>query len=185
LVTIGRPQKESIDVAIVELRDRETIARLKAGWQFLTLDSVRAPHEHGVFILAGFPVELATSADGKVTGPLAAVFSERTTRVPQEAREPVESSLDLFFHYDRDGVGLDGSPFKAPSLKGTSGGGVWEYQPRVQGLWSPAKAVKVVGVQSSLLAGGYFRAKHWGAVAEVFRQFDPELASAIYDEVIE
>jgi hypothetical protein len=161
-ITVARPQKSSIDVAVMEMTSPETITRMREGWRFLGLRNIRAPHDRGVFVLSGFPVALGSHMNGKVLAPMATVYTERLLDVPTEAKIPVDPTLDLFFHYDKEGVTLSNHPFTSPSLKGASGGSVWEYTPVRGALWSPEAAVKVIGVQSAFLRDQYFRAKNWG-----------------------
>ena len=89
------------------------------------------------------------------------IYTERTASTPNHAKPPIDPDLDIFLHYDAEAEALDGSVVKTPDLPGFSGSAIWEYRDLVGGLWSPAKAIKIVGIQTSWLDGHYARGKAW------------------------
>ena len=179
--TVLKPREKYIDVAAVELTSGDTIARLEAGWQFLSLDNVAAPSEvtaDGAFFVAGYPASLTTTESGWTKGRLATAYTQRLPVIPSEAAAPVVPELDLFFDYGHDAVSVAGEPVRTPQLPGVSGASIWELRP-VSGLWTPEAATRVVGIQSAYIHSKYIRAKNWWAVAKVLEQTDQTLASAV------
>jgi len=175
--TIYKLATPEVDVAVVELRDEVTIKNLKAGWQFLTLDSVAPPSKNGLFALMGYPSKMSPQKGEWVVASGVVVYSLRM-EAPEDVTD-ANHETDLFFQYGktlfRDGT----DEIDAPELQGTSGSSVWELVDNPGGLWVPGKMVKVVGVQSAYKRGSYFRVVSWGSVAHLFRQIDAELADAM------
>lgn len=182
LYTFGKMQcyrtdPEIFDIAVIEVQQKESIQRLKGGWQFLSLDNVAAPTLNGEFFLAGYPSSLSKEENGWLKGTLITAYSQRMREVPIEAKQPIHTELDLFFHYDDTTTTLYGKELETSELPGTSGASVWQIVDETKsGIWSPESAIKVVGVQSSYLRTRYFRAKNWWAVAKAFSIIDDDLA---------
>lgn len=179
---ILKPKQEFVDVAAIELKSPETIARIRANWQLLTLENVASPsgaQAAGTFFLAGYPGSASSSDARWVRTPIITAFTKRMPYVPPEAEKPVDPRLDLFFEYGFDGTSLTGKIVKTPELPGTSGASVWEVRPVLNGLWTVEKATRVVGVQSGYIHGNYFRAKSWWAVALVLELANEAVADAV------
>jgi hypothetical protein len=88
--------------------------------------------------------------------------------------------LDLFFEYTGRASTIDGKTVTTPHLGGTSGASVWECRELTGGgIWTPERALKIVGVQSAFVRGRYFRAKSWEAVLQLLRQADPALTAIV------
>jgi hypothetical protein len=179
--TVLKPTAEHVDVAAVELKSPETVQRLEANWQFLSLDNVAAPSlvtGDGAFFVSGYPGSLTKTEAGWTTGKLATAYTQRLPYPPAEAALPVVPELDLFFEYGHDATSVTGAPVKTPELPGVSGASVWELR-TVNGVWTPEAATRVVGIQSAYRHTKYFRAKSWWAVAKVLEQVDQALADAV------
>ncbi len=184
LYTFGKMQRYSndskifdFDIAVIEVQQKESIERLKDGWQFLNLNNIAAPTSNGNFLLAGYPSSLSKEENGWLKGTLITACSKRMTEVPIEASKPFHPELDLFFNYDNTVTTLYGKELETSELPGTSGASVWQIDNETRlGIWSPELAIKVVGVQSSYLRNKYFRAKNWWAVAKAFSRIDDDLA---------
>lgn len=185
--TVLKPNEEHIDVAAVELKSAETIARLEANWQFLSLQNVAAPSAvtgDGAFFVSGYPSSLTKTEFGWTKGKLATAYTQRLPIPPIEARPPVSPDLDLFFDYGHEATSVLGEAIKTPELPGVSGASIWELRP-VSGVWTPETATRVVGIQSAYIHSKYIRAKNWWAVAKVFEQADPALAAAVRGKLSE
>lgn len=178
----SRPEDGCEDVAIIQLLENKTIDRLSAGWSFLPLESVALPNNEGTFFLAAYPAELGWADEDGVAGGYIRIYSEQKS-APSYIPDHREG-LDLYFEYRRSGRRDDGSPWRTPDLRGSSGGGVWQHQPDSDGLWTPTRATKVVAVQSQFRHSEYFRAKSWIAVARLFRREFPSVAPGQLDELI-
>lgn len=184
--TLGRyelfkPKEDFVDIAVLELREPKTIDKIKNGWRILTLDNTSNASARGVFALCGYPSERAKRVGTHlIGGSLIAAYSERMQEIPEGAEKPIHPELDLFFFYDLEATGIDGKQLATPHLGGTSGASVWEYrEPDRTTFWTPERAFKIVGVQSSFRKGDFFRAKSWRFVLEILRKADAMLAEAI------
>ena len=179
--TILRPNEAHIDVAAIELKSVETIMRLEANWQFLSLANVAAASVNtgeGAFFVSGYPESLTKNEDGWTKGKLVTAYTQRLAAVPAEAKQPVIPAIDLFFDYSREATSVTGKVIKTPELPGVSGASIWELRP-VSGVWAPETATRVIGIQSAYFHSKYIRAKSWWAVAKVFDQADDDLAKAV------
>lgn len=176
-----RPKEDFVDIAVLELLESATIDKVKTGWRILTLRNVWRASARGVFALCGYPSARARRVGTHlIGGSLMTAYSERMPNVPENAEQPVHPELDLFFYYDLEATGIDGKPLKTPHLGGTSGASVWEYrEPAGNAIWTPERAFKIVGVQSSFRKGDFFRAKSWTFVLEILRKADASLVKAI------
>jgi hypothetical protein len=183
---LAKPTEEQFDVAVMEIVDLETIAALNSGWGSLSLANVAVPSRAGVaFFVSGYPASLTTSAIKSTTGKFATAYTERLVGVPIEAKSPVDARLDLFFRYGETATSISGRKLKTPDLRGVSGASVWEFAHLTGGVWIPADAMKVVGVQSAAVHSKYFCAKNWWAVAKVLEKIDDEIANAVRSKLAE
>jgi hypothetical protein len=180
-IVIYRPQDKKVDVAVIELKSKETIARLKKSWKFLSLNNIRAAssrEQDEIFFLSGYPTALISQNNNQIKGNLSTAYTQRILNPPSEAKDFVEG-VDLFFDYNREAISISGKVINTPELPGTSGASVWELRSLDNEIWTPENVVAIVGVQSSYIHNKYFRAKSWLVVAEVFNQIDSELAEAV------
>ena len=167
-LNVHRPAPPSrVDVAVLELLDPQSIAVLKGGWRFLTLDVARSVPTEARYILAGFPKAGATW-DGKNVGQnFLMLATDKLPRIPK--LQDLDPSVDLFFHLEEEGELLDGSRRKIPELNGMSGASVWAYT-EPSGLWTPSAALSVVAVQCSYSPGRWFRCVDWAAVRYILNK---------------
>ncbi len=173
---------EAFDVAVVELLEEATIKRANASWKALTLANTGPASSSGLFVLCGFPSELATRRDNLIRGGRIIAFTGRMPEPPENADQPLHPALDLFFFYDAEAVHLTGTTIATPDLRGCSGASIWDYrEPPGISVWIPEQCLKAVGVQCSFRPGQYFRAKSWAAVLEIMRKCDHELAAIVSD----
>lgn len=185
---LAKPTEEHFDVAVMELQEAETIAKLKSGWQFLSLSNVALPSAtspDGAFFLSGYPGSLTKNSGGWLQGAFATAYTQRIPDTPSEALEPVIPQLDLFFDYGHEATSITGKQIKTPELPGASGASVWEHKPSSTAVWTPESVVRVVGVQSAYVHSKYFRAKNWWAVAKVLEQIAPPVAEAVRSKLRE
>jgi hypothetical protein len=50
-----RPKDDAVDIAVLELLDKDTIEHARAGWRSLTLENIGIPSRDGLFALCGYP----------------------------------------------------------------------------------------------------------------------------------
>jgi hypothetical protein len=169
---------EALDVALVELKDSEVIRSLSVHWRFMGLEDICMPSADGVFFVAGFPVTNTSWNKGWVHGKLTTIYSRLLSVVPDDAKRPVDTTVDLLFAYDREAEARDGRRTPTPPLEGMSGAAVWQYFPTKR-IWTLKPQIALVGVQSAYHPAQYFRAKNWRAVAAIASSIDSKLGERI------
>lgn len=178
-----KPTEAHIDVAAMHLKDEETIERLNATWQFLSLNNIAMPRSNapdGTTFVAGYPAKLTGTIDDFLAAKFVTVYTQQLPVAPEEAESPVIAELDYFFDYARTATTVAGVEIDTPKLPGVSGASVWqEYDGLAGSVWTPESAFRVIGIQSAYLHSKYIRVKSWVAVAQVLAQVNPSLAQAI------
>ncbi len=176
---VSRPRGShaaSIDIAIIEILNPETIAIVKKGWQLLGLENVSQLSPDGDFLLSGFPSNTIKKVGNDFVGIPFSIISERIENIPNSAEQPVDPSIDLFFEYGPTAFNLRGEEVPNPRLQGASGASVWQIQKLSHGTtWTPQRALKLIGVQSSARHGEFFRVKNWHYVLLMLQKIDPAL----------
>jgi hypothetical protein len=172
---------ESIDVAILELLDKDFVAELRQSWSMLSLENTSIASKQGIFLLCGYPSERNTRDREAIRGQLIHVFSERISETPSSASAPVRPDVDLFFTHHLHARDVDGQTIRTTNLRGTSGAPVWEYRrkPSTTMFWTPESSLKIVGVQVSAKHDEFFRAVNWALVLQILRQVDKQLESVV------
>ncbi len=166
---LTKPDIKHFDIAILEIRDSETLKILDKNFQFLSLQNVALPSEiksGRTCILAGYPSALIQQKDSGSSVRFISVYTERIP-VPKNPELPVIENIDLFFGYKGQPKSISDKDIELPKLPGTSGASIWEYH-TTSGIWTAESTIRVVGVQSTYTLGGYFRAKSWAVVKEAF-----------------
>lgn len=162
------PPSQDIDIAVLRLTAPEVFQQLEAGWRFLTRNNAAPASPQGTFLISGYPSSRAVIKGQSIGGSFNTIYTERISDLPTNAAPPVDSDLDMFFHYDTEAEGLDGGSVKTPDLPGVSGSSIWEYNDVSNGLWTPEKALKVVGIETSWKKGEYVRGKTWRYLEYIF-----------------
>lgn len=182
-----KPTEPHIDVAAMHLKDEETIKRLNATWQFLSLANIAMPRPYapdGTTFVAGYPVKQTRTINNFLDAKFVTAYTQQLPVTPVEAESPVVVGLDYFFDYARTATTVTGAEINAPELPGVSGASVWqEHDGRPPTVWTPEAAFRVIGVQSAYLHSKYIRIKSWTAVAKVLTQVDANLALTITDQL--
>jgi hypothetical protein len=171
-----RPNDERYDVAVVEILDAETSERLRANWQFLTLDQVSLPHEGAEFFVSGYPSALAISEETAVRGVLLTLETRRIP-TPSDAEQPVDPQVDYFFDA---GQNVFSGEYRNLEIIGMSGSAVGEFRSDMgSGLWLPSQAIHVIAVQTAVRKQRYIRAASWTTVVALLEGLEPGLAGAL------
>jgi hypothetical protein len=182
-----KPTESHIDVAAMHLKDVETIKRLNATWQFLSLVNIAMPRPDapdGTTFVAGYPVKLTGTISDFLAAKFVTAYTQQLPVTPVEAESPVVAGLDYFFEYARTATTVTGAEINAPELPGVSGASVWQEHDRWPStVWTPETSFRVIGVQSAYLHSKYIRVKSWTAVAKVLTQVDPKLALTIKNQL--
>jgi hypothetical protein len=187
LFSIAERKPFDFDMAIIEIYDHGKISRLKKEWTFLTIHSLALPKSDPLYCLGGYPSDFQKQHGNITHGSMLVVRTTRLLEIPEYAEKPVDSNIDIFCGYDPQGNvrQLSDKTMSSPSLQGVSGGSLFQYTPsRVGAVWTPAEAMKLVGIQSSASnAKKWFRAKNCIAISLAFRGIDLNLAKAINDQL--
>jgi len=164
------------DVAVLRLDDDATVVRLKACWEFLTLDSVRldmATTRTALF-LHGYPTSLSPKVGAAIRAiPMSLVTSRYNGLLDDfPLGEPYDQNVDLLLDHQVKGVDDMGRLTDLPDLKGISGCSVWavelpENESR-QRIWQPRENAKIVAVQTGYKKGCWLRSKRWWVIKRIF-----------------
>jgi hypothetical protein len=153
----------ALDVAVVEFNSPEVIAGLSSAYTFLTLDQVGIPSGGPDHWVVGFPEALSASDHATVNQTPMSFLTKLLPSPPKWARDVVPT--DLFLAMASEGELDNGARISMPRFQGVSGASIWEISHGDEpGLWTPGKAAKVIGVQTSARHGEYIRATRWDAV---------------------
>ena len=151
---------ELFDIAVIEVLDPSVREVLRQNWGSISRDQIQCPTPDGTFILFGYPSEKLHQVDKTLMCSLITACTERLIDPPENATDPVDRDIDLFFLHDNNARDEDGELITSPHLRGASGGGIWEIREAETGtLWTAEKNMRLVGIQSSALHGEWFRAK--------------------------
>jgi hypothetical protein len=164
--------KPELDVAVVELKQPETIGRLEKNWRFLTLGNVWLPDRSAdAVLLVGSPSEKIIGLKDNLHGGVCIVRQQYRADTPQYAgtSEPLTNGVD-FFLTSQDALNeFTGEKVSAIDIRAMSGCSVWPYRKRgwtENRFWSPEVSLRLVGIQSASCESQYLRAKSWGAVLQ-------------------
>jgi hypothetical protein len=161
------------DIAILRFKNDETIQRVTENWHVLSGGDIQLSISKGPLAIAGCPRELVKTRKTMLHAGWIAMFVDQC--VPSELDEQlaVEAGLaqpmDFCARYPTNVYRHDASLAATPeSVKGLSGGSVWQMVHEVQGVWTPQKAMRIVGMQVSASPGKYERVRSWKTVSAVY-----------------
>lgn len=174
--------KDSLDIAAVELKDPESVAILEENWRFLTLDNVWLPdYSADAVIVAGYPSVRARfdETDSNLYAKIFIVRQKLRTETPEATlHDGLTKGVDFFIDYQDAVNEYTGEEISKVSVRGLSGCSVWGYRKRGwtrHVFWSPEVPLKVIGIQSAARQSDYLRAKSWGAIIQLLRLLDSEV----------
>jgi len=177
---ISPEDKDAFDIALIELKDPDSIAMLEKNWRFLTLDNVWLPdYSAEAVLVAGYPSERAQYQEQNLHARIFIVRQKYLAETPQGAlAHGLTKGVDFFIDYQDAINEYTGEIISKVSVKGLSGCSVWAYRKRgwiTRAFWSPDVPLKVIGIQSSEKQGDYLRAKSWGAIVRLLQLLDPDV----------
>lgn len=187
MVLLGRHKlhhfvaEPNVDVVVMELLEPETIAILQKHWSFLPFSQAEDVAEtDDRFVITGFMShEAQYSAErNTVTQRMLNLETDLLYDIPK--LNTLVPDYDLFLHFQTDGTTVDGAQRRVATLEGLSGGPIWAVRDVSEtALWAPAKAMKIVAIQSGEArhAKNWARGFRWSAVLKILRR--PELGFAI------
>lgn len=157
-----------IDIVAIEILEHETIDIVKAGWRLVDIATGDNANASDEIVLVGYPSATFSRAEIGIVGSPIAITTNLLKNVPPDARRPVSATLDLFLGLPSTGIDAKGATATVPSIRGMSGSAIWQYrEPAESDLWSPDRALRLVGVQCAALQGRYIRGKSWAFVSKM------------------
>lgn len=173
-----RPKQQHYDVALFQLTSPETIAKLKAGWECLTLAQIAKPLAGEYVTVAGCPIRESDHSSYFVRGKFFKITSNLLPQAPTNLERPADPN-ELFIAYAGEAQLPNGKTTKTPDLTGVSGASIWQHrEPGPGEVWSGRANYRCVGVQHAV-SPSYIWAWHWNVVAECLRLISPELEAAV------
>ena len=170
---VGWSRNDEYDVAAYRIDDFETCQSLRRSYAVLNssnLEHLVPEDEH--YIVSGYPAETITRM-GKTLTPrdLTQIHTCRYSGEVVGTRTP----YDIFLKLDRIAHGLWGQSVAVPSIKGISGGPVWQVRDSISPIWSPESALRLVAIQVSCDSKGerYMRALSWSVVLVALQKLIP------------
>lgn len=161
-LSITTTDLERLDVGALRLEDEDVIGELGAHWTVLSPEHLPREELVTLFLIAGYP-DSQTYVDGPriSSRPIQQIYSTRYDGPTDEQPDP----YDFFFRYSTEATARDGEEIKTPALHGVSGAPVWGIRtPDPAEIWSPERALALVGVEFAFAHSKYIRAKSWQVV---------------------
>jgi hypothetical protein len=160
-----------IDVVGIEILDRETIDIIKAGWRVVDMATGGEADASGELVLIGYPSATLNKKDMQIVGRPIGIVTALMDDVPANATPPVDPTLDLFLQLTWKAIATAGAIVDIPPIHGMSGCAIWQLREIADGeFWSPDRALRLVGVQSTARSGSYFRGKRWAYIRNLLEQ---------------
>jgi hypothetical protein len=165
--TLYRPNNLNLDVAIVQIQDKDFEEHLSQSWRVLDESNItRFDSNVSMYVIAGYPRETLQKTRMN--------WRESFTRIyanpfPGGARDADRPMFRLV--YAKTVENTKGSVSDTPHLGGISGASVWALTNRNHDLWAVDKICKVVAVQVSFKHSEYISAEWWTLVREVIKRW--------------
>lgn len=167
---IDQPGTE-IDIVGIEILDRETIDTIKTGWRVVDMAIGGEADASGELVLIGYPSATLNKKDMQIVGRPTGIVTVIMDNIPANATPPANPTLDLFLQLPRKAIATAGAIIDIPPIHGMSGCAMWQLREMADGeFWSPDRALRLVGVQSSARPGSYFRGKRWAYIRNLLEQ---------------
>ncbi len=160
-----------IDIVGIEVQDQETIDIIEAGWRVVHMAIGDDADTSGEVVLVGYPSATLDKKGMQIIGRPTGIITALMDNVPANATPPANPTLDLFLQLPRQAIAAAGATVDIPPIHGMSGCAIWQLRETADGeLWSPDRALRLVGIQSSARAGSYFRGKRWAYIRHLLEQ---------------
>ena len=148
------------DLAVVPLLYEDEIID-KMYWKPFNIDSFflkdKLYTNQAVFV-NGFPREMQIDLNGNPNisigslGFLTKIYTNDLNEV-----DNYDDKIDIVFEY-RESIMVDGEETKIPSLKGMSGSPMFCIDHTIEGVWSPEKNLKIIGIEKAVKRNKYIKA---------------------------
>lgn len=162
-VTVSWPQEDDLlDVAVLELMDSEFVSSLANEWLIFDEGHIGdySSGEDAHYLVVGHPAATITASDKQLVGRPYPLFGKPSEGKPVHAKGPAYLNVDIFLDEVAPISGFE--KFRPERLQGISGSAIWRVFEVPSGeLWSPEKALRLVGIQCSVRNGDFVRGKQW------------------------
>ncbi len=154
------------DIAVIPLLYDENELH-KCYWKHFTLKSFFTKNfiiEGSRILVYGYPVGLQTSyeADPFINIGVVSFFTS-FYKGNTDSIEGYNPTIDLLFEF-KSKIQIDGIEQYLPELHGISGSPLFYIDNAVEGVWSPEKHLKIVGIEKAVKKGDYIRATQSGCI---------------------
>ena len=159
-----------IDIVGIEIQDQEIIDVIKSGWRVVGVSIGKHQSTSAPKLLVGYPSDKLEKNGFNISGRPIAFSCLLCSSVPPNAKHPVKPELDLFLNFPIAAVQKGGERVGVDKIQGMSGCAIWEVHETSNGeFWTPERALRLVGIQSSAAQGNFLRGKGWGYISEVLK----------------
>lgn len=160
-----------VDILCIEIKEPEVQTIVRQGWRAVDISIGKDPELGEDVLLVGYPSATLKKDGMKLSGKPTSYRTSAMAKFPQGARQPVKVGLDLFLVLDHEGVSFSGERFSSPEIGGMSGCAIWQFaEVQDTGLWTPDRALRLVGIQASAFPDQFFRGKQWRYIEHVIAQ---------------
>lgn len=169
--------RDQLDIAFLELSN-EHLQKLSFDYKFLSYENIETKFLNPRILITGYPdsysIKLNSKAkiESKPLRLMTTLYSvEETVRIP-------EKNEYCFFTkwnntYDEFVSGFENTP-NQQDLGGLSGSPIWQYYEQ-PGLWTPAKSIKIIGIQCSVKENEWIKGVKIGYLPYLFKNYDDEI----------
>ncbi|KAB2674217.1 hypothetical protein F9K85_17780 [Brucella tritici] len=160
-----------VDILCIEIKEPEVHTIVNEGWRAVDIAIGKDPELHEDVLLVGYPSATLKKDGMKLSGKPTSYRTSVMETIPLGARQPVKDGLDIFLALDREGVSFSGERFCSPAIGGMSGCAIWQFADVQDAeLWTPDRALRLVGIQASASPGQFFRGKQWRYIEQLICQ---------------
>jgi len=167
---IDQPGTE-INIVGIEIQDEKTIDIVEAGWRMVDMGIGDEANDSDEVVLIGYPSATLDKANIRITGRPASIIIALVQEIPSDATPPINPTLHLFLELPREAIDPAGEIVDIAPIGRMCGCAIWQLRELADDeLWSPDRALRLVGVQTSARSGSYFRGKRWTYVHNLLEQ---------------
>lgn len=173
----GEELRESFDIAVLELQDKEVTGLLRKAWNVQTPDDIAFdPSSVEEFVVAGFPDELSKYKDENLSADMLVMNGSRYTGSLEYVDPKPDPSIHVLIEHNQTALLRDGTTVACPHHGGISGCPIWALVEESEDalLWTPRENLRMVGVQRAYIADKFIVGTKWIAVAELIKESNPD-----------
>jgi hypothetical protein len=159
-----------IDIIGIEIQDQQMIDKIKSGWRVVDITIGEHPSISADKLLVGYPSDKLNKNGLNLSGKPIAFSCSLCEAIPTNAKLPIKPELDLFLQFPTEAVEKGGEIVEVNKIQGMSGCAIWELRELLdEEIWTPERALRLVGIQSSAAQDNFLRGKKWAYICEVLK----------------